>query len=302
MTKPIATIVFVVAACAAVAGTTRPAEARDLDYERLAESLDQLVSDPDLGHLAPVQLERARAALQQLKDGGRHDHDHLAYIAERRIEIARVTAEAVRMEDQRADLQHENDRLQLAAARRDAEQARRELERERLQAQIRAEEAERLAREAEAARAEGEEAAAAAEAARAEAAQSKRIADAQAKAAALAKKEAELASAVAADRTAGSKSAPARMSLAESAFVKDKADLSRSGSARIAKVVDFVNRDRAKSIRIEAGAGANHALARQRAAAVRDALVAGGVDAGRIHAGAAAGSRSHEVEISLEGG
>jgi hypothetical protein len=168
--------------------------ARNEEYERLSNRLDNLAADPTLGQRA--QLDRARAALLQLKEAGRSEREHWAYVTDRRIETARAVAEADYLESQRADLQRENDRLQLALARRDAEQARAELERQRLQSQIRAEEAERMRREAEAARAEGEQAAQAAEAAKAEAAQAKRMAAAQAKAAALAKKEAELEAAV----------------------------------------------------------------------------------------------------------
>jgi len=274
-----------------------PAHARDLDYERLADSLDRLAADPKLGGLAPVQMDRARASLQALKDAGRRDRPHFVYITERRIDIARTTAQAELIENERTALQRENDQLQLAAARRDADQARRELEQQRLQSQIRAEEAERLTRDAEAARAEGEQASQAAEAARAESAQAKRMADAQAKAAALAKKEAELAG-------GGAPAAPAaatpkrRMVLPESVFVSGQSALSDAGATRIAGVVDFINATPGSRVRIEAGAGGNRALATQRADAIRDAVVAAGVAAGRIQA--TGSGRGRQVEIRLD--
>lgn len=170
-----------------------PAIARDDDYQRLADRFDRLAADPQLGQRAPAQMDRARAALAQYKEAGRRDREGLVYLVERRIDIAETTARAEQLEGQGADLQRENDRLQLAVARRDAAQARAELERQRLQSQIRAEEAERALRDAETARLEGEQAA---QAARDEAAQAKRMAAAQAKAAALAKKEAELEAAI----------------------------------------------------------------------------------------------------------
>lgn len=172
------------------------AVARDEEYQGLADRVDRLANDPVLGQRATAQLDRARAALAEFKEAGRRDRKQLIYVVERRIDTAQAAAEAEYQEGQREELQRENDRLQLAIARRDAAQARMELERQRLQSQIRAEEAERMAREAEAARAEGAQAAQAAEAARAEAAQAKRMADAQAKATALAKKEAELEAAL----------------------------------------------------------------------------------------------------------
>lgn len=168
----------------------------DPDYQRLADQLDRLSTDSVLGPLAPAQLERARDALAQLKDAHRGEHDGLVYLAQRRIDIAQVSAEAVALDAQRDQLQRENAQLQLVQARRDAAQARAELEHQRMQTQIRAEEAERARQDADAARAEGAQAAQAADAARAEADQAKRMAEAQVKATALARKEAELEAAV----------------------------------------------------------------------------------------------------------
>jgi outer membrane protein OmpA-like peptidoglycan-associated protein len=278
------------------------AVARDAEYQRLSDSFAALSADPKLGTLAPVQMDRARAALAALKEGGRSDRPHLAYVAERRIEIARLTAEAVAAESERVTLQQDNDRLQLEAARRDAAQARRELEQQRLQAQIRAEEAERLAREAEAARAETEQSTQAAEAARAEAAQARRIADAQAKAAALARKEAELAGGGTSSPPPKAAPAKKRMTLADSSFVAGQPTLSDSGNSRIGAAVDFINAAPGAKVRIEATAAGNRSLATARAQTIRDALIGAGVAANRIEAvGSAGKGKSGQVEISLEG-
>ena len=165
------------------------ANARDEEYQRLLDRFNQVATDPALASRAPTAMDRARLALAGLKDARRGDREHWVYVTERRIDAARAAAEAEVLEAKQADLQRENDRLQLALARRDADQARAELERQRLQAQIRAEEAENARRDAEAARSEGAQAV---EAARAEAEQAKKMAAAQAKAAALVKKEAAL--------------------------------------------------------------------------------------------------------------
>jgi outer membrane protein OmpA-like peptidoglycan-associated protein len=277
--------------------------ARDTEYQRLSDSFAALLADPKLGTLAPVQMDRARVALAALKEAGRGDRAHLTYVAERRIEIARATAEAVSTENARVALQQENDRLQLAAARRDAAQARRELEQQRLQAQIRAEEAERLTREAETARAENEQSTQAAEAARAEAAQARRLADAQAKAAALARKEAELAGGGAGAAPAKA-AAPAkkRMTLGDSTFAAGQSALSDAGSARIGAVVDFIDGVPGSRVHIEASAGGNRTLATARAQTVRDALIGAGVAANRIEAvGTAGKGKSGQVEIRLDG-
>jgi hypothetical protein len=180
----------------ALAGIGSATAARDDDYQRLLDRFNQLATDPALGARATIAMDRARLALAQLKEARRGDREHWIYVTERRIDNARASAELESFEEQRVTLQRENDQLQLALARRDAEQARAELERQRLQSQIRAEEAESARRDAEAARAEGAQATQAAEAARAEADQAKKMAAAQAKATALAKKEAELEAAL----------------------------------------------------------------------------------------------------------
>lgn len=269
--------------------------AKDAEYQRLSDSFAALSADPKLGTLAPAQMDRARAALAALKEGSRGDRPHLTYIAERRIQIARLSAEAIAAESERVTLQQDNDRLQLDAARRDAAQARRELEQQRLQSQIRAEESERLAREAEAARAANEQSMQAADAARAEAAQAKRMADLQAKAAALAKKEAELSGA---PTTAKAPAAEKRMALGEGTFARGEASLSSAGAQRIPAVLDFINGTPGSHARIEVSAGGDPKLAAARAAAVRDALVAGGVAADRLRTVGTKG-KATSVEIRL---
>lgn len=184
---------FAVVLLATAAST---AFARNDEYQRLLDRFNTVATDPKLANHAPVAMDRARQSLAALKEAGRGDREVWAYVTERRIDAAQAAAEAELLDTRRAQLQRENDKLQVTVAKRDAEQARAELERERLQAQIRAEEADAARRDAEAARAEGEQAAQAAQAARAEADQAKRMAAAQARAAALAKKEAELEAAV----------------------------------------------------------------------------------------------------------
>lgn len=275
------------------------------DYQRLSDQIDRLAADPVLGLRAPAQMDRARAALEHLKNAGRNEREEQVYLTERRIAVARASAEAESLEDQHNDLQHENDRMQLALARRDAAQARAELERQRLQSQIRTEEAERARRDAEAARAEGEQATQAADAARAEADQAKRMADAQAKATALAKKEAALEAAVAGGAAAASvskgsaASATRTLALPDSVFLDGKSSFAIGASKQITKAVAFVKSDASSRIRIDMSA-ANRTLAQQRAKAMREALVAAGIDANRITTTASVAKRGR-VEIVVQG-
>ncbi len=288
---------------------TASARSGNDDYQRLSDQFNRLAADPVLGLRAPAQMDRARAALESLKKAGRRDREEQVYLTERRIEVARADAESEKLEDLRNDLQRENDRLQLAQARRDAAQARAELERQRLQSQIRAEEAERARQDADAARAEGEQASQAADAARAEADQAKRMADAQAKATALAKKEAELEAAVgggaaaapAKERPAVKAASPERtLALADGLFTDGKSSFAVGASKQINKAVGFAKADASARVRIDVAA-ATRKLAQQRANAVREALVAGGIAAKRITTSASVAKRGR-VAIALQGG
>jgi len=269
----------------------------DLDYERLRGALNDLAADPVLGQLAQAERALADQSVQAITTGGRSDHAHLVYIAERRVDVAYATAQAMDQERRLDQLDREHDRILLAASRRDAEQARLEAEKQRIQSLAQAEEADRLRAEADAARAQGEQSAQDADLARRQAEQTKRLADAQAREADLAHKEAQLAEAAATDlRGRLQNLRPTRgahgmqMTLDDIAFAPGKAALRPEARTNLSKVVAFVNQDPKKAIHVEGhtdsrgNANANQLLSQRRAEAVRDALIGAGVDAGRITA------------------
>jgi outer membrane protein OmpA-like peptidoglycan-associated protein len=287
-----------------VAGQARAASP-DVDHERLSRSLAQLGSDTRLGTYAAAEIARAQAALDVLKESGRgKKRAHLLYLAERRVDIAWASAQVMDFENQLTELQGEHNRLQLLAARQEAERARRELDQQRMIAQIRAEEAERAAEEA---RLRGDQETAAAQEL---AEQARRLANAQAEEAALARKEAEL-SAAAADalRTRLNNLVATRgsMTLDDVAFAPGQSKLLPEARGSIDKVAEFIRGAPGKRIRIEGhtdstgSANANQVLSQRRADAVREALVAAGIEASRMTAVGIGADRPVAGNDSAEG-
>ncbi|MBK6727443.1 MAG: OmpA family protein [Xanthomonadales bacterium] len=272
---------------------------RDLEYERIEQQLRAFEADPEIGSLAPAESSRVRETLAQMKLAGMRgeEREHLSYLAERRLDGAIAAANAVHEERLLTQLQRERDQILLEASRRDAEMSRLEAEKLRLQSLARAEEAERARSDADAARAESVESAALADAARAEADQARRVAQAQSAEAELAKREAELAVAAADSLRMQMQSLTAReeargsvMTLGEAVFAAGRSQLLPEAIENLDTVVDFVNRDVTRSVRIEGHTdasgsdNANQVLSQQRADAVLAALAARGVDAARMTA------------------
>jgi len=158
----------------------------DLDLSRLNGSLNQLSEDPTLGAYAQAEQARARDAIAQLSQASSRERPHALYLAERRVDLARTSAQLQDARNKLAQLDREHDQILLDNSRREADMARRELERQRLQFQLAQEEAARLQQQ-------GMEASEAAEQARSEADRAKKLAAAQSRVAAAARREAAAA-------------------------------------------------------------------------------------------------------------
>ncbi|KAF1686633.1 hypothetical protein B1992_06910 [Pseudoxanthomonas broegbernensis] len=271
--------------------------AEDAEASRLQARLAALQGDPVQARLGIYERLDAQQAVAALAKARRAERADALYLAERRVEIAEIAAgnEAAQRELVRLDMQRSE--LLLEASRREAERARRESERLRIQAQIQAEEAERLrmAAEAEAAaRSEVEEALG-----KATGRQTAQLSAARRKEAELARQEAELVS--------GKKLPPSRFEgqgevfvLPGDAYGPGKAALSASGKSAASALAVYLQIGK-RGVRIAAWDN-DAKTAQARAAALRDALVEGGVPAARIKAegrrGAATAKRSAEVTLA----
>lgn len=260
----------------------------DLDYQRLSASLDHLAADPVLGDYASGQQAHARDTLQRLKTAGRKQRAHWLYLSERRVDLAYATAQLDAAQHKLDQLQREHAQIMLKASQRDAARTRHELEIQRMQNLAAAEEARRLQQQGEAYSQQAEQA-------RAEAAQAKALAAAKTKAAKLSQKEARVAEAAVASMrsrldhlTATQGSEGMQMTLGDTTFAPGQSNLRPEARSHLGKLVQFVQAKPEQHVRIEGftdasgDADSNMALSKQRAEAVRDALVAAGVDAKRI--------------------
>lgn len=262
--------------------TAASAAKMDLDYQRLRASLDELHNDPTLGQFAPAEQTLARQAVDALLLGcdAKQCH-HLIYIAERRIEIANVSAQIEAEQNKLTQLEHEHDKILLQASQREADTARLEAEKQRIMGLAQAEEADRL-------RAEADASAQQAEASRLEVDQAKRVVKARDTESTAGRKEAELELALM--RTRLDNLIPSQgphgpqMRMDDLAFNGD--NLKLEAKKHLQKLVQFVNQSPDKSIRIE-GYVDNKSppkLAQKRAEAVRDVLLEAGIAATRIKA------------------
>ena len=304
----------------AVAGSAMAAPKSDPTVERLRNELRALESDPGLRALAEVDRLRAQQAVDALAAAGRREREALAYIAERRVDIARSAAEVQFQQRQIEQLEREHDRIVLQATQRDAELARLESEKLRLQ---------NLARQEETLRAQQNEASALAmsELSSAEAEQARRLAAAQSEVATLARQEADLAFAAADSLRLQLQSMTARsdargqvMTLSGEAFASGQSQLRSEARTNLQRVVEFVNTHPGQNVLIEGhtdsqgSANLNQVLSQKRAEAVRDALIQDGIEASRLTAlgvgkdrpvadnGSADGrARNRRVEIVVQG-
>ena len=259
-----------------------------------ATRLQSLAADPQLAPFAAFERLRAQQAVDALAKARGRKRDAADYLAQRRVEIAELSArtEAARRDIDQLD--RARSELLVEASRRDAEAARAEAERLRVQAQIQAEETERLRQQA----AQNDVAMQDVETAIAGVSdvQAAKLKAAREREAKLAHEEAEL--------VAGGKLPPSRwdergevFTLGSDTFAAGKAALSQRGAASVRTLAAYLQASSGSAARIEA-VDAKGGLAQQRAEAVRDGLVKAGASRQQVRAavGSAAKSKAR-VEV-----
>ncbi|MCC4603729.1 hypothetical protein HG421_15105 [Xanthomonas campestris pv. badrii] len=269
----------------------------DPQADALNRRLAVLQGDPQTSDLARYERLQAQQTVAALAEAKRRDRDELLFLADRRVEIAELTARTALARRELDRLEGTRNDLLIEASRRDASRARQEAERLRVQAQIQAEEAERMRQAAEQETLARQDAELALTSVAGK--QTAKLNAAQQKAVLLAHEEAEL--------VAGAKLPPAKFdsrgevfSLGSGAF-GGKAALSGDAAGQAKALAEYLNIGKKGRVSI-VGFDSDAATAKKRAEALRDALVAGGVAASRLQVtgtkGAASKTRAAEVVVA----
>lgn len=273
---------------------------KDLGLERVLASIEKLRGEQRVREYALVELraaEQAARALRQSTETKDEPRAHLAYMAERRIDLARARA-AERFERAHLiELERDRDRILLNASLQEAERARAETEELRRQTMQRSEEAERARIEARLATERSERAEQEKTLAQEEAQQARRLALAEAREADLARQEADLATATADSLRRQLENLQARetnrglvFTLGDVLFEYGQAALRIEALANLDQLVSFIEEYPERTVSIEGHTDSrgsesfNLKLSRARAESVREALIERGVEGDRIQA------------------
>jgi len=270
---------------------------KDLALDRVSGELADLKSNPELAGYAPLAVGEAERALRKAEMATGDDlyRSYLVYMADRRIQIARTMAEREQYEQVLDELENEHSEMLIKASQLEADHARLDAEQARLLVATTAEDAQRAEEEKERALQKQAESARAAQLSAEEADQARRLADSRASEAEYARLEAELASQQVTSLTRQLENLQLRetesgvvVTLGDVLFASGQAQLVEGGRTSLEEVVDLLQTEPDKKIRVEGhtdsrgDAAANLLLSEQRAQAVLDALVSMGVDADRI--------------------
>ena len=243
--------------------------------ERARAAYAQAKSDPNVGAFAPVPFADAGKTLQAAEQAkGSEEKAQLAYIAERRAQIATVSAEGKMAEKEAEKLTREKSDMIAEKRTQEARIATKEAEQAKAMAAAEAEKAARAQEEAARAKAEAEQARMAAAAETERAAQAKADAD---------KLTRELS-----DLKAKQTERGMVLTLGEVLFALGKSELTPKAIQSVDKLSEFLLKCTNRNVLIEGHTDStgsdqlNMTLSQKRADAIKEALTAKGVPEGRI--------------------
>jgi outer membrane protein OmpA-like peptidoglycan-associated protein len=272
---------------------------KDLALERVRGEMDNLKSNPELAGYASLALGVAERALRkaELSQGNDLERSYLVYMADRRVQIARTMAEREQYEEAFDELSSQHSGMLIKASQMEADQARLEAEKALLLVATTAEDAQRAKEEKEIAQRKEVESSRAAQLSAEEAEQARRLAESRASEAEFARREADLASLQINSLTRQLENLQLRetesgvvVTLGDVLFASGQAQLVEGGQSSLEEVVDLLQTEPDKMIRVEGhtdargDAEANLLLSEQRAQAVRDSLINLGVAPERVTA------------------
>jgi outer membrane protein OmpA-like peptidoglycan-associated protein len=308
-TRPI--VLFLAAALLGGCAVSKTELAARAQLDRARAAYREAQADPAVQTYAQLRLADAQRAVQAAEQADHaRDKLHLAYIAERRAQIASLTGVTSKTEQDTLQLGRETTEAllkkrerELQAARADLAAREREAEQGRSAGAARGRAPEAAAREgeqaraveqarmqAEQARAQVEQARAQAEQARAQAEQARRQAEAEAKARAAEEAKAAALSKELSELKAKQTDRGLVLNLSDVLFAAGKAEVAPGGQRSIDQLAEFLKRYPQRRVLIEGhtdnigNEDFNIKLSQQRAEGVRNLLVSKGVAADRITA------------------
>ena len=289
---------ILIAAVSLLAGCATPPPPPGM-IDNLRADLAAIEENGEVTELAPGALADARVAVRRaaMDELDEAERDQRIWLARRHLELARAEAFAEKARRDREVIEKQRSDLLLRASRLEAEEARRAAEDALLASAATREEMQRAREQAMTAEERRQQAARQAAEAREEADQARAVAEAQSAEVELARREAELASQTAESLQRRLEYMEYRqtdrgvvVTLGDVLFEVGESDLLDSASENIRDVIELLESEPDKSIRIEGHTDStgptalNLRLSRQRAEAVRDALIELGIDAERMNA------------------